>query len=261
VRDRADVVLLWRADPRAEHPDLLPDQVEAGGGPRKRQVFLLAPPGAPAASFGADLEALQALRARLSRPAPAADDAVAAAIREARFVAVVWDPEAARGPGGTAIVTAIARLVRDLDARGRAVARSIGAGGNLAGAMSALLSECGLPRAVRFESPGGAAAHDPFDGATPGERGDRLLVIGARGPLGGTVPAAIVVGPDLPEGCPEPEVFIPTAVPGLTGRGTWMRADGVAWPVRGPLPASAPLEEEILDLLEARLPARAAVVA
>jgi hypothetical protein len=40
----------------------------------------------------------------------------------------------------------------------------------------------------------------------------------------------------------------------LSGGGLWMRADGIAVPVRDVVPKTAPLEEEILDALMARLP-------
>ena len=79
---------------------------------------------------------------------------------------------------------------------------------------------------------------------------------------GSSVPATpariVVVGPRLPEGHGEPDVFLPTAVPGLSGGGLWMRADGIAVPVRDVVPRIAPLEEEILDALAARLPSPAA---
>jgi formylmethanofuran dehydrogenase subunit B len=264
VRDRADVVLLWRVDPRAEHPEFLPDPITLDGAPRARRVIALAPAGAPA-STGADLEALATLRAAVagSTGATTAGFAEAAAsLREARFAAILWSAEAARGAGGTAVVTALGRLVRDLEAGGRrAVGRSLGAAGDVAGAMSALLSETGLPRAVRYESPGGAAGPDPFDGVPPAERGGALLLVGPRESSAGGRAGVIIVGPDLPDGSSEPDVFIPTALPGLSGRGTWLRADGVAAPVRGPITATAPLEEDVLDRLAERLPARAAEVA
>ncbi|HUD71918.1 MAG TPA: hypothetical protein VMQ62_08125, partial [Dongiaceae bacterium] len=261
VRDRADVVLLWRVGGLADHPDLLPASIALDGTPRARRMIASASAGVPA-STGADLEALATLRATVAgatgaKTSPFAE--AAAALLEARFAAILWSAESARGAGGAAIVTALGRLVRDLEARGRrAVGRSLGMPGDVAGAMSALQSETGLPRAVRFASAGGAAAPDPFDGVAPAQRGGAILLVGPRQACAGGRAPAIVVGPDLPDGSPEPDVFIPTALPGLSGRGTWLRADGVAAPVRGPIPATAPFEEQILAQLAERLPAHAA---
>jgi formylmethanofuran dehydrogenase subunit B len=89
---------------------------------------------------------------------------------------------------------------------------------------------------------------------------DALLLIGARSVAQGASAAvrergAVVIGPRLPEGCERPEVFIPTAVPALSERGLWLRADGVPVPMRAPVSSSRPTEGEILDRLLGRLAA------
>jgi len=270
VRARADVALLWRCDPLAEHPDLLPARLPAaaGGGARRFVRLGVAGPAEPG-----DLEALAALRALIlgraphlatagagacagSLPLAALRDA-AAALATAHHAAILWDTQALCGASGAAVALALALLVRDLNGVHRAVARPLGGGGNIAGALAAVLSECGHTRDLGPRSDAdavlligaraGRAAEDAAAGATAAATGD--------GATATATPARVVaVGACPPDGLGEPDVFLPAAVPGLSGGGLWMRADGIAIPVRDVVPRTAPLEEEILDTLMARLP-------
>jgi formylmethanofuran dehydrogenase subunit B len=278
VRARADVVLLWRCDPRDEHPDLLPARLPAAAGGGERRFVRL---GTPDAAGEGDLEALAALRALVLgraahlapavagphaggvrvRPAPAGDIPLgalreaAAALSAAHHAAIVWDARAVRGPAGPAVALALALLARDLDdghptgaasvtesndpgapGRRRAVARSLGGGGDIAGALSAVLSEAGHARRLDH-----------------GEAADVALLVGARERLT-EAGAVVAIGARTPRRLDEPDVFLPAAVPGLSGEGLWMRADGIAVPVREAVPRTAPLEEEMLDALLERLP-------
>src|SRR4029077_5633773 len=140
---------------RVEHPALLsPDATvlhvpppDEGRDPSQRPA-------------GADLEVLLALRAAIagaparalaSRTMPLeALQEIARTLRAARYAALLWDPGAMAGPDGLAIASALALITRDLNEHGRAVARPLGAGGNIAGAMSALLAAGGAPRALGF---------------------------------------------------------------------------------------------------------------
>lgn len=291
---RADVVLLWRCDPRPDHPRLLPSRT-AGDGSTER-LFILAPPvedaaggagsgasaGRPMAegdsqilpvAAGCDLEALLLLRAfacgrdPVASGSATADDGIPVAslrrageaLRRARYAAIVWDASATRGPSGSAMASALALLSRDLNAQGRAAARPLGVGGNVPGAMSAILSDCGFPRAVGFASGSSREAPEVFGAASMLQGGaDALLLIGARsvarpGRAAGEGRGAVVIGPHLPEGCVRPEVFIPTAVPALSEKGLWLRADGVPIPMRAPLPSARPTEGDVLDRLLAHL--------
>jgi formylmethanofuran dehydrogenase subunit B len=298
IRSRADVALLWRCDPRAAHPDLLPadasiflvppapegpDGGRVTGAPRgggRGELRLL--PVAP----GGDLEALLVLRAFAGGAAPRAATAggiatgdlaaAAAALRAARYAAILWDTAATAGPLGLAVASALALLARDLNDGGRAAARPLGPGRNVAGSMSALLSVAGLPRAAGFHSGDPDRLPEPLGGAAMIARGaaDAMLLVGVRRiPAGITAgnaagrPALVVVGGSLPEGCPEADVFLPAAVPGYDGAGLFQRADGVPVPVRAARvgvprppdpPATAPAtarpqEETVLAALLARL--------
>jgi formylmethanofuran dehydrogenase subunit B len=224
---------------------------------------------------GGDLDALLLLRAfACGRGSVAGGSTTAAggvpvdilrpageALRRARYAAIVWDASATRGPEGAAIVSALALLSRDLNAQGRAAARPLGAGGNVAGVTSAILSQCGFPRAVGFAGGSPREAPEVF-GAAPMLQGDAdaLLLIGAwsvahPGRASVKEHGAVVIGPRLPEGCARPEVFIPTAVPALSETGVWLRADGVPVPMRAPVPAARPTEGDVLDRLLAHLEA------
>jgi hypothetical protein len=289
VRARADVVLLWRCDPRPEHPDLLPARLPAAAGGGARRFVRL---GAVGFSEPGDLEALAALRALIRGRAPHLATVVdgasaggipvgalreaAAALASARHAAIVWDAGAVRGATGAAAALALALLARDLDdapnvaragdetasrpvigrprpvASGRrAVARPLGCGGNVAGALAALSSELGHARDL---GPGGAADAVLLVGARViggREGGARTDDAGAGAPPAAR-PRVVLIGARVPDGLVAPDVFLPAAVPGLSGGGLWMRADGIAVPVLEALPRVVPLEEEILDALLAR---------
>jgi len=298
IRNRADLLLLWRCDPRATHPSIFGrpagTPLEEPGG---RAAILAPPPDAgptlPAElvlTVGAqdDLAVLLSLRALLHDRQPAGEkiggvplDALrdaAARLGRARYVAIVWDSRAIRGAGGTAIAAALALLARDLSRVTRCAARPLGAGGNVAGALATLAAMTGFPRAIDFASGRPRFAPGERDAVTlvTGGAADAILLIGARALPGsregapGNTPAlsagkaarssrqaagrvgpkAIVVGPRLPEGISESEVFIPTSQAGLSAAGNARRADGVPVRLRAVIPSRRPLEEDVLAALD-----------
>ncbi|HYV84974.1 MAG TPA: hypothetical protein VFB49_03600 [Patescibacteria group bacterium] len=277
VRSRADVALLWRCDPRAEHPALLPPAAKV----------ILAPPRAgraagpvPAGDDGAgalslpesdDLEILLALRAAvnghpgLARPAGTAPagalQEAAQALRTARYAAILWDHEAIAGPVGLAVASALMLLARDLNTGGRAAARPLGAGGNVAGAMSALLSVGGSPRALGFHGDAPRSAPESFSAAAMIEGGgaDAWLLVGVRDlPAHGTPPPCVVVGSPSSPAADSADVFLPAAAPGLDGEGLFLRADGLPVPVRPVVSRGRMQEEALLAALRARCAGSAA---
>ncbi len=153
------------------------------------------------------------------------------------------------------------------------MARPLGAGGNVAGAMAALAAATGYPRAVGCS--GGFPRYGPeeFDAAHMiGEGGaDAVLFVGglAAGPLykddagtparraaggrqRGPIPT-IVTGPRLSRGLAVPDIFLPTATPGLSAAGSSSRSDGVPVPLRAIVPSRRPTEDEALNALLERL--------
>src|SRR5712671_2433962 len=133
IRARADLVLLFRCDPRAEHPALLPPGAAIIELPPRERT------GERSAPAAADLEVVLALRAAIAgapvralRSASMTAEAlqeISRALRSARYAAVLWDPAALGGPDGPAVASALVLLTRDLNEGGRAVARPLGAGG------------------------------------------------------------------------------------------------------------------------------------
>jgi formylmethanofuran dehydrogenase subunit B len=272
VATRADVVLLWRCDPRAEHPALLPPAASVilvppraerpGGSDRTEGVGDRTLP-VPA---GADLEVLLALRAAArddqmpaGRAGPVPAEAIwdaAKSLRKARYAAIFWDQEAVAGPDGLAIASALMLLTRDLNTGGRAVARPLGAGGNVAGAMSALLAVGGSPRALGFHGGAARSATETFSAAAMIEGGgsDALVLVGARRlPAPGAQRPRVVVGSSPSHAAAGADVFLPAAAIGLDGGGLFLRADGIPVPVRPAVATGRWQEEAILAALRARV--------
>ena len=282
IRNRADLLLFWRCDPRATHPHLFERRagtpLQEGG----ERTFILVPvEGAPGAissegtlavEAGGDLAVLLAIRAFLRDRPPAAGTVggvpraklmeVAERLRRASYAAILWDGAATSGALGPAVAAALTVLARDLNLTGRGVARPL-ASGNLAGAMAALAGETGAPRACGFRR-GGPARFGPAEfGAErfiADGRADLCLLIGAgafpaasNGAGKSRRPRTIVVGPRLPEGLPQADVLIPTALPGLSAAGAGRRADGLPVVLRAPLPSVRPSEEMVLETLRAAL--------
>ncbi len=281
IHNRADLLLLWRADPRADHPRAFGEPAGTPlEGPGARAVILV-PPAAqrtiPPADLvlpvvdGGDLETLLGLRALVRGRTPAGErlggvpiaDVRAAAERlsRARYSAIVWDGEATAPPGGAAIACALALLARDLNAAGRCAARPLGSG-NIAGAMATLLGLTGAPRAIGFASGRPRYAPGEYDATRMigSAAADLILLVGARavpptgvrraaGGLGGAGGRGIliVVGPRRPDGVADPDIMIPTALPGIAAGGSVRRVDGLPLILRAVLPSSRPREEDVLQ--------------
>src|SRR5207245_8559766 len=144
----------------------------------------------------------------------------------ARYAAIVWDGEATARSAGAAIACALALLARDLNAAGRCAARPLGRG-NIAGAMATLLGLTGAPRAIGFASGRPRYAPGEYDAARMigAAAADLVLLAGARAvpppdghragrSLRGAAGRVIVVGPRRPHGVADPDIMIPTALPG-----------------------------------------------
>ena len=260
VRDRAEVVVVWRADPVTTHPRLLerlrlPDASRelvvvderrtataaagrhvhrASGGPRRR---------------GAVDAARARPRARRSRAEPPLDD-LAARLRGSRYAAILHHVR------GHVEALGLHALVRDLCRVTHAVAVTLRHEGNAAGAEDVLAWQTGYPSAVSFA--GGHPRSNPgeLSAAAVLERGD--------------ADAALVVGSDPLEHLPPPaaerlraipvvsvdaldtatadaaRVAFTTAAPGVHRPGVVHRLDGVPVPLRALLESSRPSDEEVL---------------
>jgi formylmethanofuran dehydrogenase subunit B len=284
IRDRAELVIAWRADPAITNPRLLGrlrlDRAARASdeprGPADRALVVIDAKRTGTADE-ADVfieldaahafEALWALRALVTRapldreraaqlPLDALGD-LAERILGVGHVAVL------HGALGELEALALLSLVRELARERHAVTLALRGDGNARGAEDVLAWQTGFPTAVSF-----ARGHPR---ANPGELGAAALL--ERGELD----AALVIASDPLEHLSEvaadrlrelPMVVIDVratataaaarvafaaAADGIEVAGTVHRMDGVPVPLRAPLAAQRPSVEDVLTAIEGRL--------
>jgi formylmethanofuran dehydrogenase subunit B len=270
VRDRAEVVVVWRADPVATHPRLL-ERLELPGAGRELVVVdeRRTATAAQADTFlevpaDRDVEALWTLRA-LVREAPIASaaaaelplDGLAARLRECRNSAILHRLR------GHVEALALHELVRDLCRVTHVVAVMLRREGNAAGAEDVLAWQTGYPAAVSFARGHPRASPGELSAAAVLERGaaDAALVVGSD-PLEQLPPAAaeglraipvVSVDPRDTATAGAARVAFTPAASGVHRAGVAHRLDGVPVPLRAPLASSRPSDEEVLAAIAARL--------
>jgi formylmethanofuran dehydrogenase subunit B len=268
IRDRAELVVVWRADPVVTNPRLLERlRLErATRGPRAL-VVVDAQRTATAEEADAfveldaadDFEALWTLRALVtSAPldrdrasAPPLDD-LSQRLLGARHVALLY--------GDAVEALALFALVRDLARDRHAVALGLRRDANGRGAEDVLAWQTGFPAAVSF-----ARGHprEELSAAALLERGevDAALVV-ASDALEHLPPAAVERLRELPTVVVDARatatsqaarVAFATAADGIEVPGTVHRMDGVPVPLRAPLPGERPGVEDVLAAIGARL--------
>ena len=258
IRDRAELVVIWRADPVRTHPRLL-ERLRLDPA---AVVVVDATRTATAEQAGEfveleasrDFEALWALRALVTGAplersgAPALDD-LAKRLLGVRHVAFVHDAL------DELVALALLSLVRDLSHDRHAVTLGLRADGNARGAEDVLAWQTGFPAAVSFArgfprgGPRAAAllgrgevdaalivAADPLENL-PGLRDLPTVVVDARATA--TAEAA--------------RVAFGTAADGIEVPGTVHRMDGVPLPLRAPRTAERPSVEDVLAAIADRL--------
>jgi formylmethanofuran dehydrogenase subunit B len=261
IRDRAELVVVWRADPLVTNPRLL-ERLRLERATRGSRALVVVDARRTATAEEADafieldaaddFDALWALRALvtdapLSRAVEPALDDLAGRLRGARHLAVLY--------GDELDASALFALVRDL-ARGRhAVMLGLRRDGNGRGAEDVLAWQTGFPGPVSFA------------------RGHPREELGAAALLErGEVDAALVVASDPLERLPRlrelPMVVVDTlatatsqaarvafasAADGIEVAGTVHRMDGVPIPLRAPLAGERPGVEDVLAAIGGRL--------
>jgi formylmethanofuran dehydrogenase subunit B len=252
IRDRAEVVVLWRADPATTHPRLLERlrlpaegrmlvvvDAERTATAEHADVFLAVP-------ADRDVEALGALRALVrdepftGEPPAAGLDDLATRLRDCANGAILHHVQ------GHVAALALGALVRDLDTRTHIVTAVLRHEGNAAGAEDVLAWQTGFAGAVSFA------------------RGHPRESLGAAALLArGDIDAALVVACDPPPPIAErlrglatvavgrrpgatARVAIATAADGIEVTGTVHRMDGVPLPLRAPRAAERPSVEDVL---------------
>lgn len=285
VRNRADLVVFWGVDPATTHRRHFERySVEPHGrfvpGGRAARTILVADHAPTATAALADgflqipegrwFEVLWALRA-LVRGIDLDPDATLAStgiphdllqrwaerLAGARYGALFFGP--GPGPGGSAQVEALQRLVRDLNDVNRFVALPIGGPGNPTGAEAVTTWQTGFAQAVDFARgyprflPGEATA----DARLAQGAADAALIVGPVD-LDALSPAArahleriptVVIGPAAAPGGHRATVALKTATPGIHTGGTVVRADGAWLPLRPALASRFPTDAEWLELL------------
>ena len=288
VRDRAELVVAWRADPVVSHPRLLPrlrlDRAGRAAGNRgpervlvvvdaertatadEADVFIELPPAL-------DFEALWAMRALERDVAIDRDLAarlpldalgeLAARLRSCPYGAVLYGSGLAATADGYVNALALLALVRDLARTAHVVALALRQEGNARGAEDVLAWQTGYPSAVSFARGHPRAQPGEFSAADVLERGDAdaALIVGfdALGQLSPRAAAhlrgipTIVVSPRATETAAVARVAFGTAAAGVYREGTIHRMDGVPVPLRAPLASSRAGDREVLAAIAQRV--------
>ncbi|HEX6743286.1 MAG TPA: hypothetical protein VF087_03710 [Solirubrobacteraceae bacterium] len=278
IRDRAELVVAWRADPVVTHPRLL-GRLRLERGARGARTLVVVDERRTATAEEADafveldaaqdLEALSALRA-LVASVPLDGDRVSALeglrelaerLRSAEHVAVLYGAGVAGDELGA---LALFALVRDLARERHAVTLGLRGEGNARGAEDVLAWQTGFPAAVSFARGHPRANPRELSAAALLERGDvdAALVV-ASDPLAHLPAAAaqrlrelptVVVDARATASAQAARVAFATAADGIEVPGTVHRMDGVPIPLRAPLAgARAGSIEDVLAAIEGRL--------
>jgi formylmethanofuran dehydrogenase subunit B len=277
IRDRAELVIAWRADPAVTNPRLL-GRLRLDRAARAARTLVVVDDRRTATAEEADVfveldaaqdfEALWALRAVVAR-APLEGDRVGEVLLEAlralaerllgaEHVALLYGAGVA---GDELSALALFALVRDLSRERHTVTLGLRGEGNARGAEDVLAWQTGFPAAVSFARGYPRANPGELSAAALLERGevDAALVV-ASDPLAHLPAAAaqrlrelptVVVDARATATAQAARVAFATAVDGIERAGTVHRMDGVPLPLRGPLAGERGRAGSIEDVLAA----------
>jgi formylmethanofuran dehydrogenase subunit B len=285
VKNRADLVIFWGANPVESHPrhferySLLPQGRFIPGGRADRTLVVAdVKPTATTevADFflrvepGRDFEALTTLRklvrgeaveasASTGAPLPVLSD-LAHRMKSCRYGVVFFGLGLSMTGLGQHNVGALLLLVRDLNASTRFCARRLRYPGDVTGADTVLAWQTGYPFSVNFFR--GYARFNPgeFTAQEMLVRGDvdACLLVGSEGvsrfsesAMDGLrcIPTIVLDYPTV-ESFISPTVRFTTAVYGVHEPGTAFRMDGIPIPLRGFLPTDYPSDSDVLKAIE-----------
>jgi len=286
VRNRADLVIYWRANPACSHPrhmerysaDSIGMFVPNGRADRNLVVIDAQPTETSqlADTFiqvaaGGDLESCDALRQFLGEASQAPESVaephaselqtLAQKMRMCRYGSLF----VGSGQGGCdrATIEAIIQLVAELNKFTRFTVHFMPDSGGMSGAENVLCWQTGFPFAINFAN--GYPQYDPiaFSANSLLENGhvDACVLVGselmheltpsARDALN-RVPTIALDSP-MTATRVKPSVQFTTAVYGIHAAGTAYRMDGVPIPLRQILPSPYPTDDEVLDAIASRL--------
>lgn len=292
IKNRADLVVVWGADPAVSHPRLFERHVlepmglfvPAGRAGRycivvddtETESVQTAADEWIALRPGAHFEALWSLRAML-RGADLDPEAIERStgvplsrwrslvdrMKGARYGVLVYGPERSVDAGGPSVALAAHAFVRELNAHTRFVVLPLGGPGNNHGAGQVLAWQTGYPGAISLA--GGFPRYGPgeFTASALLARGEADAALVVSGNLRellddparaglARIPLIVLGSHDVESGL-APAVEFRTPDLGSRTRGTVFRMDGVALPLRPVLPTSRPFAEEVLRAIERRL--------
>jgi formylmethanofuran dehydrogenase subunit B len=277
IRDRAELVVGWRADPAVTNPRLL-GRLRLDRAARGSRTLVVVDDRRTATAEEADafveldvardFEALWALRALVGRAPLDRDragdlpiealEALAERLLGAEHVALLYGDRVA---GDEVITLALLSLVRDLSRERHTVSLGLRREGNARGAEDVLAWQTGFPAAVSFARGYPRANPGELSAAALLERGevDAALVV-ASDPLAHLpAPAAqrlrelpiVVVDARATATAKAARVAFATAADGIEVAGTVHRMDGVPIPLRAPLAGERGRAGSIEDVLAA----------
>lgn len=283
IRNRSDLVIYWGSDPLESHPRHVERFVEAPGmfvpdGRAGRHMVVVDAQRTSTAEIadtfvqvesGGDFELIWALRAilkgqSLDEQQVAGVDRdesyrLAQLLKSCRYGAVFFGLGLTKHGVAHANVEALLRLVTDLNAQTRFVARRMRIPGDVAGADTVLCWQTGFPFSVNFArgypryNPGEYTANNLL------ERGevDAVLLVGSEGieKLSAdarvylqSIPIIILDYPSVVSPL-RADVQFTTAIYGVHRPGTAYRMDEVPIPLRKILDSPLPADHEILDAI------------
>jgi formylmethanofuran dehydrogenase subunit B len=264
IRDRSQLIVIWREDPETTHPRLL-DRLRGGAGsaapPQVERTLVVIDDRDTATARRADvrlrwererdLEALTGLhvlqrRLALTHTELAPElEGLLERVNAVSHVTFVHGPGLTAGAGGQRRALALHALVRALCDDRHAVTLALPGAAGTRGAQDVLAWQSGYPGRVDF-----ATGHPELITATrplaAGEGVDVALRIEASA---ADLPAGVaeIALCSLP--APEAEVSIRTAAAGVHAAGTAHRLDGVPLALQAPLPGDAPTAATLLARL------------
>jgi formylmethanofuran dehydrogenase subunit B len=277
LRDRAELVLVWRADPVVTNPRLLPRLRLDGAGRAAGRTLVVVDGQHTATAEEADefiqlppeldFEALWAMRA-LVRDIPLDRDLASGLPLEAlehlagRLSACGYGA-VLHGPAAYVNALALLALVRDLARIAHVVTLPLRQDGNARGAEDVLAWQTGYPAAVSFARRHPRARPGEFSAAALLERDetDAALIVGFDA-LRHLPPRAadnlrriptIVVDSRTTETAAAARVAFATAAGGVQREGTVHRMDGVPLTLHAPLRSERPGDGDVLTAIKARI--------
>jgi len=283
VRNRSDLVIYWGSNPVESHPRHLSRFVDSPGmfvpaGRQDRHLVVVDVKRTETAELadtflqvepGTDFEVIWALRSLVAGQ-PIASSSVgglprttlttlADRLKSCQYGAVFFGLGLTGGDVAHANVETLLRLVTDLNAYSRFVARRMRVPGDVAGADSVLCWQTGYPFSVNLAR--GYPRYNPgeYTANTLLERGevDATVMIGSEGVEKfsdaarthlAQLPNIVLDYPGVPSACPAAVRFT-TAVYGMHRTGTAYRMDEVPIALRQVLPSKLPSDDEVLGRL------------